>query len=262
MKARHLPVCALALLVTLLAGCGRQATTHVLFVGNSLTYVGNLPAVLGAMAKANGHMLQTDMIVKGGATLTDRVNDGSVKRALAQRHYDIVVLQERGFDFACGFGPAVCSNARASLEKLAQLTRTNHATPLLLGTYQDNPEASDTIVQTESAAAHTNALPYVAVSGQLGLGLKRYPAESWFYTDGIHPGHELVLLESVLLYRQLFGTLPQAQALDVQAPMYGPKAKFQPPSPVSLPLPNDGTPTGHAYSVQDVEAAIALARGD
>lgn len=255
-------IIALALLVALFAGCDRQATTHVLFVGNSLTYVGNLPAVLGAMARANGHTLQTDMIVKGGATLTDRVEDGSVERALAQRHYDIVVLQERGFDFACGFGPAVCSNARASLKKLAQLSRANHATPLLLGTYQDNPEASDTIVQTESAAAHANALSYVAVSGQLGLGRKHYPAEPWFYTDGMHPGSELVLLESVLLYRQLFGTLPQAQALDVQAPMYGPKTKFQPPSPVSLPLLNDGTPAGHAYSLQDVETAIALARGE
>lgn len=261
MKPHRLPVLALALLITLLAGCGRQATTHMLFVGNSLTYVGNLPAVLDAMAKANGHTLQTDMIVKGGATLTDRVDDGSVKWALAQRHYDIVVLQERGFDFACGFGPTVCSNARASLEKLATLIRMNHATPLLLGTYQGNPEASATIVQAESDAAHANSLPYVAISGQLLQGRERYPAEPWFYSDGMHPGAELVLLESVLLYRQLFGASPRAQALDVQAPIYRPGAKFQPPSPVSLPLPNDGTPKAHAYSQQDVETAIALAEG-
>ncbi len=37
---------------------------HVLFVGNSLTYVGNLPAVLEALATDNGKSLQADMLVK------------------------------------------------------------------------------------------------------------------------------------------------------------------------------------------------------
>ena len=39
---------------------------HILFVGNSLTYVGNLPAVLESLASSNGKSLQAGMIVKGG----------------------------------------------------------------------------------------------------------------------------------------------------------------------------------------------------
>ncbi|HET6913028.1 MAG TPA: hypothetical protein VFH71_06760 [Rhodanobacteraceae bacterium] len=59
---------------------------RILFVGNSLTYVGNLPAVLDALATANGRRVQSDMIVKGGATLTQWLARGSVQKALNARH--------------------------------------------------------------------------------------------------------------------------------------------------------------------------------
>lgn len=59
---------------------------RILFVGNSLTYVGNLPAVLQHLATANHKLMEVDMIVKGGATLTERVADGSVERALQAKH--------------------------------------------------------------------------------------------------------------------------------------------------------------------------------
>lgn len=93
---------------------------QVLFVGNSLTYVGNLPAVLEALAADNGKSLQADMLVKGGATLTQWLESGAVQRALQARHYDYVVLQERGNDFACGFGPQVCKDSRHALHALAK----------------------------------------------------------------------------------------------------------------------------------------------
>jgi 3-polyprenyl-4-hydroxybenzoate decarboxylase len=56
---------------------------RVLFVGNSLTYVGNLPAVFEALSNANGMPVASDMIVQGGATLAQRLDDGSVAQALA-----------------------------------------------------------------------------------------------------------------------------------------------------------------------------------
>ena len=102
---------------------------RILFVGNSLTYVGNLPAVLGALSLANDQPTQSDMLVAAGGTLTDRLRDGSVGRAIAKRDYDVVVLQERGGDFACGFGPQVCADARASLSALVDLVRGAQAKP-------------------------------------------------------------------------------------------------------------------------------------
>jgi hypothetical protein len=48
------------------------APLEVLFVGNSLTYVGNTPAVFDALTRASGRPSSSDMIVQGGAALRIR----------------------------------------------------------------------------------------------------------------------------------------------------------------------------------------------
>ena len=233
---------------------------HVLFVGNSLTYVGNLPAVLEALATDNGKSLQADMLVKGGATLTEWLESGAVQRALNARHYDYVVLQERGNDFACGFGPQVCKDARHALHALAQIVRDRDARPILMGTYQVSHAASEALVAAESKAARVDAVPYLAVSKRLNTGRERVPYDDWFAKAG-HPGHDLVLLEAVLLYQQLYGALPQAKALAVRAPMFVPGSKFAAPSPVSEPLPPDvGLAAGYDYSHDEMMTTIELVR--
>lgn len=72
--------------MSLLAACSgpreEVQLQRLLFVGNSLTYVGNLPAVYSALAIDNGHAVASDMIVRGGATLSQRVDDGSVARGV------------------------------------------------------------------------------------------------------------------------------------------------------------------------------------
>lgn len=132
----------------------------VLFVGNSLTYVGNTPAVLDALAAASGTLVSSDMIVEGGATLTQRVNDGSIGRALAGKRYSVLVLQERGGDLICSFGPNSCSESRKAIKALVTLAKKSGARTYLLGTYQGNPNASKAIVAGESAAAAEAGIPY------------------------------------------------------------------------------------------------------
>lgn len=233
---------------------------QVLFVGNSLTYVGNLPAVLEALAADNGKSLQADMLVKGGATLTQWLESGAVQRALQARHYDYVVLQERGNDFACGFGPKVCKDARHALHALARTVRHAGAQSVLMGTYQLGHDASEALVAAESKAAGADAMPYLAVSERLNIGRERIPYDDWFAKAG-HPGHDLVLLEAVLLYHRLYGAPPPAKALVVRAPMFVPGSKFAPPSPVSAPLlPELALAGGYDYSRDEMATAIELAR--
>jgi len=241
------------------AGAATLKSLQVLFVGNSLTYVDNLPAVLEALAADNGKPLHAGMLVKGGATLTQWLDSGAVQRALAANHYDHVVLQERGGDFTCGFGPQVCKDARHALHALSDAVRAKGAKPILMGTYQVGHAASQAIVAAESKAARDDAVPYIAVSERLNQGRGQFPYFDWFAKAG-HPGHDLVLLEAVLLYKQMFGVLPQAKALDVRAPMFVPDSRFAPPSPVSLPLlPEVPLAGGYDYSRDDMTAAIELA---
>jgi hypothetical protein len=238
-----------------------RSPVRLLFVGNSLTYVGNLPAVLDALATSNGSPLQSDMIVKGGAALAERVADGSVERALAAKHYDYVVLQERGGDVICAFGPASCKDAEASLAALARIVAAHGAKPILLGTYQSVPQVSAELVGAESAVAARQSVAYVSVSDRFQAAIRSIPSAQWLHADGAHPGHDLVLLEAALLYRQLFGPLPGAVGLTVHAPMYEPNTVFSAPAPTSHSISvGDAVPL-HAYTADRVAGVLAIASG-
>ena len=74
-----------------------QAPLRVLFVGNSYTYVNDLPGMFTRLAAAGkpAVKVETQSIVVGGATLRMHINSGAVTKALAASHWDYVVLQEQ-----------------------------------------------------------------------------------------------------------------------------------------------------------------------
>jgi hypothetical protein len=233
---------------------------RVLFVGNSLTYVGNLPAVFEALSNANGMPVASDMIVQGGATLAQRLDDGSVAQALATNRYSAVILQERGGDLIGAFGPDAGPQSRRAIRALAELARAHGAEALLLGSYQTDPEASRRLQAEEDRAAAEAGIGLVPVSGALWHARTAEPELQWLAPDGMHPGRDLVLLMAVLLHRAVHGTLPEPRALTVRAPVYGTGSGLRaqlrragdPP-----PLPD--TPVGLEYTADQVEALVRAA---
>jgi hypothetical protein len=232
-------LCAAALFA---CGCAARPgdtsdAVRVLFVGNSLTYVGNLPAVLEAQAHADGRGLSTQMLVQGGATLDDRVRDGSVAGLLQHEHFDYVVLQERGGDVLC-FQPGACETSERAHVALGELAHAHGAVPIVLGTYQPLPAASRALVDAERDLATKLAARFVPVSEGFRCARAAAPALDWYAADGMHPGHDLTLLMATRLYLKIFGVVPRVHALTVSAPMFGPEARF------------DGSRPGDAQSVQ------------
>ena len=199
-----------------------ESGAHVLFVGNSLTYVANTPAVYSALAAANGHPARSDMIVRGGATLAERVADGSVERALAQGRYTALVIQERGGELLCAFGPESCAQSRAAIAALAEMASRKGVRLVLLGSYQAHPAASRELVEKEREAANEAGIAYAQISDRL-LALREVePGLAWFAEDGTHPGTDLALLNALVLYEVLHGRVPQVGPLRVRAPIHGP----------------------------------------
>lgn len=219
---------AVALLLVLLASTASCAETsdhapqRVLFVGNSLTYVGNTPAVYAALASRGGRPTRSDMIVRGGATLSQRVADGSVERALENSGYAALVIQERGGDLLCSFGPDSCMESKAAIAALSQLA-DRHGTPVvMLGTYQHHSEpSSEQLVAVEIEVSAGLGLRHAEVSETLRQLRGHAPDLPWFAADGGHPGPALALLQAILLHRSLHGTLPQRGDLMIEAPAYG-----------------------------------------
>ncbi len=249
------------LLTFLLITCGASSSlareARVLFVGNSLMYVGNTPAIYSAIAAANGIEIKSDMIVQGGATLAERDADGSVANALASRKYTAVVLQERGGDLICAFGPESCEQSRKAISGLVELARDHGAKVVLLGTYQANPSVSKVLVQKESLAASEAGIPYIEVSERLRALNSSFPELNWFAEDGLHPGAALALLNATLIYKTLHGSTPRNAPIAVRAPIYRIKSGLtailrqsnDPP-----PLPN--TPSKLKYRRSTVQVIL------
>ena len=68
---------------------------RVLFIGNSYTFVNDLPGTFAALAKAGGHPVQTGMAAPGGWTLAQHLNSADTLAALQSSKWDFVVLQEQ-----------------------------------------------------------------------------------------------------------------------------------------------------------------------
>lgn len=68
---------------------------HVLFVGNSYTYVNNLPQLISQLADANGDSLIYDSSTPGGYTFQLHSTDATTLAKIAQYPWDMVVLQEQ-----------------------------------------------------------------------------------------------------------------------------------------------------------------------
>lgn len=80
---------------TLLPGHQKKQPLNVLFIGNSLTYVHDLPAIIQQLALSNrtNQPLKYKMVVQGGATLQDLWNEGQALDDIRQGHWNFVVLQ-------------------------------------------------------------------------------------------------------------------------------------------------------------------------
>src|SRR5260370_12170383 len=79
----------------LICPAATAAEIRVLFIGNSLTYVNDLPRVVERLAASRGIRLKTALDGVGGADLHQQWDRGSALRAIRQQKWDWVVLQDQ-----------------------------------------------------------------------------------------------------------------------------------------------------------------------
>jgi hypothetical protein len=72
-----------------------EKTLRVLFIGNSYTYVNDLPALLKQLLAARKVKLESESVTPGGATLEKQWTDGKAAEAIRRGRWDYVVLQEQ-----------------------------------------------------------------------------------------------------------------------------------------------------------------------
>lgn len=72
-----------------------QDSIRVLFIGNSYTYVNDLPAMVDSIAKSQKKLMSVTRIVKGGEKIAGHLKNEKLLKLLKKGGWDYVVVQEQ-----------------------------------------------------------------------------------------------------------------------------------------------------------------------
>jgi len=205
-------VAAVALLLFAPGGAGnlkgqaQPKSLRVLFIGNSLTYTNDLPALVEALAEASGAARPVcKAIVAGGYSLEDHWNQGAARKAVAQGGWDVVVLQQ---------GPSASPEGRRSLleyaRRFAQEIRRAGAQPALYMVWPASNRKGDFDGVAESyrlAAADAKGMLFPA-GAAWRAAWKRDPTLKLYSEDGLHPTAAGSYLAALTIYKELYKQTP------------------------------------------------------
>jgi hypothetical protein len=253
----------LALLLANLAHAGENA--QVLVVGNSLTYVNNLPALFNGLvdAQPGGLRWHADLMGAAGGSLAERWQEGAVAREIASGKWQALVLQERGGTLACQANPQArgegeCAQSAAAHRRFIELAQQYNVRVIVLGTW--GPDAIWQGKLSRGGKRVAGKAEFLDV-GPLVRDYGKAHANTPMTSDAIlHPTLDASLLVAGALYRQLTGNTPQALAFETRAPMLPPLAALDPKLPLSQQpaMAGDGTVTKvDAARLQPLLAAVA-----
>ncbi len=206
------------------ANCGpgpSGAVTHVLFIGNSYTYVNDLPSVFTRLACAGGRKVQTATLATGGWTLANHLASPQTSSTLQQQKWDFVVLQEQSQTPATDYGrtEVMYPAARALVSQI----RAQGAQPLFFLTWGHQngwPEAGLPDYATMQAqlsvgylgiARELNA-PVVPVGAAWQAAQGQKPPLALWQSDGSHPSEAGTYLAACVFYAAVFRQSPEGLA--------------------------------------------------
>ena len=200
------------ILLGFLTSANAQDTLRILFIGNSMTYVQDLPSLLTNLASLNGKTIITAQNTPGGYYLSDHVTD-PVSLSLMAQGFDYIVVQEQSggniqpANPCCPWRPIgiIDSIAKANCSKILL-----YATPGYPETYSGSVEPYEDM-QAEIIYKYTNAArsvraSYLPTAHAFRDIINNYPAisEMWASPTDYHPGIKGQYLHACVLYSALY----------------------------------------------------------
>ena len=182
---------------------------RILFIGNSLTYSNDLPAMVCAMAQVAGRRAVCDSVAKPDYSLEDHWNEKTAQSVIA-RGWDVVVLQQ---------GPSSLPESRALLIRYAkrfdgEIRKAGARTALYMvwparARRGDFPGVS---LSYTSAARDVKGL-LLPVGDAWRTAWARQPSLPLYGPDGFHPSVSGTYLAALVAYQQIFGDAPPDSSL-------------------------------------------------
>lgn len=182
---------------------GGSTSSSVLFIGNSLTYTNDLPAMVERIAEAAGDSVRVGMVAGPNMAVIDHTGRGSEAFAkIDEREWGFVVLQQ---------GPTPAGICRDTLiiaaMRLAPSIRAAAGRPALFLPWarQAFPQSLDFAGQSATAAARAVGGVVVPVGLAWRAALNADPGLPLYGADGYHPAPAGTLLAALTVYDRLFG---------------------------------------------------------
>jgi hypothetical protein len=194
----------LALTAALLSA--QPAPTRILFIGNSLTYSNDLPAMVCAMARSAGRQVTCESVAKPDYGLEEHWNDREARQAIARR-WDVVVLQQ---------GPSSLPESRRLLIDYtrrfdAEIKKAGARTALLMVWPSRTRRGDFNGVSQSYAAAAKDVDGLLLPAGDAWRAAWAEDSGLPLYgPDGFHPSAMGTYLSALVIYEQLFASSPPA----------------------------------------------------
>lgn len=216
---------------SLLPGCdGPQAADpclRILFIGNSYTFVNDLPSTFTQLASSGGHRVETGMAAEGGWTLSMHTTSSATLDKLSSSRWDEVVLQEQSEI------PAVEAARSAQMypaaRQLAGKIRAAGATPVFFLTWAHRDGLPQNgLPGYDDMQAQINA-GYLAIAQELGApvapagvawsaALRQVPGLELWQADGSHPSMQGTYLAACVFYAVIFRESPEGLSYQAGLP--------------------------------------------
>ncbi len=213
-----------------LTGCGGAVPTcgpsdsscrRILFIGNSYTYVNDLPGTLASLARSGGHAVQTDSLATGGATLADHLADAATAPELDSLKWDFVVLQEQSEV------PSIEASRQYTMypavRTLVDMIRRRAETPILFMTWAHRDGLPDNGMPDYESMQQSIDRGYLAIAAELlapvaPVGIawfvvrRQDPDIGLWQDDGSHPSTAGTYLAACVFYAAVFRQSPEGLA--------------------------------------------------
>jgi hypothetical protein len=191
----------------------QPASTRILFIGNSLTYVNDLPAMVCTLARSTGRQATCETVAKPDYGLEEHWNDRDARAAIA-RGWDVVVLQQ---------GPSALPESRRLLIAYAkrfdaEIKKAGARTALYM-VWPSRARRGDFQGVSESyAAAAKDVSGLLIPAGDAWRAAWAADATLPLYgADGFHPSPTGTYLAALVAYEQIFGAPPPATPVPPEA---------------------------------------------
>jgi hypothetical protein len=199
-------------------GPGPGSCLRILFIGNSYTYVNDLPDMFTRLAKAGGHRVETGTAAQGGWTLSAHAGSAETLNKLKSSKWDIVVLQEQSQVPA--FEQARTTTMYPAGRLLVRQIEAGGATPIFFLTWGRRDGLPENGLSGYETVQSRLTDGYLRIAQELGVPVAPV-GEAWLTAkgkdpdlelwqgDGSHPTEQGTYLAACVFYAAIFRQSPE-----------------------------------------------------